>query len=390
MHRFTLANIRMAILVLPLSMVLFAACSEMQEPASPQQQSANTVVQLDPGVTLQIPQSDGLNKAFSTASYPSLSGCSIAYDMSHNTGRQGQTAPSVGNGNSTIFGDLTARGATITEITTFDLATLNQYDVLWMEEDWNTVLSAGEKSLLLSWVTAGGSLFIYGDNWGYFTAEIGSPLHPFGYSYTSHHIAGTTTNIASHDITSGVSSINFGSSDTYINVPSGSTVLVRDPSDSYDMAAISQVGMGKLAVLTDDIFYNGQLGQADNRVFANNLMTWLCVRSVNISVSQSSINCNNANGNIVITIYSEPGFDATTIDHTTVMFEGAGERHVNSMTSVAQRHESDVNNDGAMDLVFHFRFGDTGLDCSSTSGTLTGMFYGGGHFMGTTSLTMHP
>lgn len=39
---------------------------------------------------------------------------------------------------------------------------------------------------------------------------------------------------------------------------------------------------------------------------------------------------------------------------------------------MARRHEEDVDEDGDTDLVLHFRLGDTGLDCTSTGGTLTG------------------
>jgi len=91
----------------------------------------------------------------------------------------------------------------------------------------------------------------------------------------------------------------------------------------------------------------------------------------------NSINCNNNNGTIPVAILSTDDFDATTIDHTTVAFEGASERHVNKKSGEARRHEEDVDDDGDTDLVFHFRFGDTDLMCESTEGLLTGETFDG-------------
>ena len=73
--------------------------------------------------------------------------------------------------------------------------------------------------------------------------------------------------------------------------------------------------------------------------------------------------CNNGNGVVPIVLYSTADFDATTVDHTTVSIGTATEAHVNKKTGVATRHEEDANGDGLTDLVFHFRFKDSGLPC---------------------------
>ena len=95
----------------------------------------------------------------------------------------------------------------------------------------------------------------------------------------------------------------------------------------------------------------------------------------------NSINCYNDKEVITVAILTTEDFDATTVDHTTVTFEGASETHVNKKTGVARRHEEDVDGDGDTDLVFHFRFGDTGFSCAdiadgdksaNLTGTLTG------------------
>jgi hypothetical protein len=84
----------------------------------------------------------------------------------------------------------------------------------------------------------------------------------------------------------------------------------------------------------------------------------------------NSINCTNDRGVIPVAILTTADFDATAVDHTTVMFEGAAETHVDKKTGLPRRHEEDVDSDGDRDLVFHFRYGNTGFDCSSTEGVL--------------------
>ena len=97
----------------------------------------------------------------------------------------------------------------------------------------------------------------------------------------------------------------------------------------------------------------------------------------------NAINCTTAKGVIPVAILTTSDFDATTVDHTTVTFEGASEIHVSKKTGVAVRHVEDVDDDGDLDLVFHFRFGDTGLTCDSSEGTLTGEPFDGTPVSGT-------
>ncbi len=76
-------------------------------------------------------------------------------------------------------------------------------------------------------------------------------------------------------------------------------------------------------------------------------------RSVEIDV-QGNV-CNQGKGVVPVHLLSTPSFDATTVDHTTVTLGDASETHVDKKTGVAKRHEEDVDDDGDIDLVFHFR-----------------------------------
>ena len=83
-------------------------------------------------------------------------------------------------------------------------------------------------------------------------------------------------------------------------------------------------------------------------------------------------------------------FDARIVDHTTVIFEGARESHVDRRTGQPIRHEEDVDGDGDLDLMFHFRLSDTALTCSSIQATLTGSTFTGLPIQGTDSVRMVP
>lgn len=93
------------------------------------------------------------------------------------------------------------------------------------------------------------------------------------------------------------------------------------------------------------------------------------------------INLKAAKGVTPVAVYGSASFDATTIDVGTVAFgpDGATEAH-------GRLHVEDVNGDGFLDAVMHFRTGDIGLACGDTSATLTGQTTGGDDIEGTDSV----
>lgn len=96
----------------------------------------------------------------------------------------------------------------------------------------------------------------------------------------------------------------------------------------------------------------------------------------------NSIDPDDLAATIPVAILTTSNFDALTVNHETVQFGPSGATEIHEMggpggvTSLT-RHEEDVDHDGDTDLLFHFRFGDTGLACGDTKATLTGQTFNG-------------
>lgn len=71
-------------------------------------------------------------------------------------------------------------------------------------------------------------------------------------------------------------------------------------------------------------------------------------------------------GVVPVAVLGSVNFDATQVDFATVTFgpDGAAPAH--------DGHVEDVNDDGMMDMMFHFRTQETGIVCGDTEATLTG------------------
>ena len=98
---------------------------------------------------------------------------------------------------------------------------------------------------------------------------------------------------------------------------------------------------------------------------------------VGVDIAAKGRVCNKGNGVVPVQLLSTATFDATTVDHTTVMLGDASETHVDKKTGEPRRHVQDVNRDGLDDLVFHFRFSETGLSCDPEVLPLSGSTFDG-------------
>jgi hypothetical protein len=157
----------------------------------------------------------------------------------------------------------------------------------------------------------------------------------------------------------------WGQSDVGATTGHISSMALGDLDNDEDLDVVSASGSGE---------FGAEVIAWQNLVPAASLTVSIDIKP---GSDPNSINCNNIEGVITVAILTTEEFDATTVDHTSVTFEGAGETHVAKKSGEPRRHEEDVDYDGDTDLLFHFRLGDTDLTCDSTEGMLTGeTFYG--------------
>lgn len=93
-------------------------------------------------------------------------------------------------------------------------------------------------------------------------------------------------------------------------------------------------------------------------------------------------------GALPVAILSSETFDAADVDIATIELEGVGVATRANGTYMATLE--DVNGDGLLDLVVHFRISALGLDMATTSVTLTADLVGGGQIQGSDAVTIVP
>jgi len=87
-----------------------------------------------------------------------------------------------------------------------------------------------------------------------------------------------------------------------------------------------------------------------------------------------------SNGVIPVAVMGSTDFDAMQVDFSTVTFGPDG------ATPAHDGHVEDVNDDGFMDAVFHFRTQETGIICGDTEATLNGETFDETRFTGTDTI----
>jgi len=82
-------------------------------------------------------------------------------------------------------------------------------------------------------------------------------------------------------------------------------------------------------------------------------------------------------GVVPVAILGSDTFDVTDVDVTTLMFGTASPAHDLTDSDTYDEHLQDVNDDGFLDLVSHYKQKETGIACGNTEETLTGALLDG-------------
>jgi len=171
-----------------------------------------------------------------------------------------------------MINDLSALGYVIDAVSTGTLnyTILSGYDVL-VVPNIQDIPTPTELAAVQQFVANDGGLFVFGQSW-----SLQLLLTSFaGIFWEQSFYSGTATDITPHDVTTGVSSVNFWSSRVRIVPGANALSLIRDDS-GQDRLVVSEVP-GRVAAFGDDGAFAdwGSIGQADNLRLAENIIEWL-------------------------------------------------------------------------------------------------------------------
>jgi hypothetical protein len=141
------------------------------------------------------------------------------------------------------------------------------------------------------------------------------------------------------------------------------------------------IGAAHYKGLIDEVeIFNRALNAAEIRTIFEAGPLGKCNVEIDIKLGSDRIAPRSA-GVIPVAILTTETFDATTVSPITVRFGPAG-------ASLEHRlgHVEDVDSDGDLDLVLHFRTQETGIQCGDTVAPLTGQAFDGRPLRGADSI----
>ena len=217
-------------------------------------------------------ENDGFNHevnnffAKKTSVLSDLTGIRILYDLDINN-------------YSTIKADLESRGATFTQLT-HPLPDLNDFD-LFITDDFHSTWTAEEYSTFRQWILAGGAFLSLGDNQSEVThynslipENSGVILHSFGTFLDPNNPI-----IRQHQVTDGIDNVTTGGAGGWVEISNQAEIVLEYDSlttgYSNALMAVSQTGLGRIAIIGDELFYDGVISQSNNQIFANQVIDWL-------------------------------------------------------------------------------------------------------------------
>ncbi|MBN2228397.1 MAG: hypothetical protein JW779_02315 [Candidatus Thorarchaeota archaeon] len=167
---------------------------------------------------------------------------------------------------------------------------LSKYDMLFINTpDEN--YTASEITAIQNWIASGGGLLILGDSSGFITrnARINDILDGYDLSisginyHTNQFIADNKT---FHPINELVTTLTFQGG-CYVNTTGSAVSIWRD--DYGEVAAIQEVGAGRIFLASDINFLGNYILYDDNAHFGLNIANWLCSGGADILVYMDGV-----------------------------------------------------------------------------------------------------
>lgn len=160
--------------------------------------------------------------------------------------------------------DGTAASVTVTSDLE-NLAFMMQFDALWVDQRWNSgTLSTNEQSNIAAYLASGRRVVLMGENsnWGTWNGQI---LGIVGGSYSGGIFNGIANAILGHELTTGVTQVDFIAS----GIADNGTALF-----DQNVVSLWETDQNVLVILDVNIWAEG-LGNVDNATFMSNVVDWI-------------------------------------------------------------------------------------------------------------------
>lgn len=269
------------------------------------------------------------------------------------------------------------------------LTASEEVDVLYVTTG-SAFLLASQSAEILDFVRAGGGLIIEQPN------VVGPvPILPPELSISVSSIQTFDPRVCltecglSHEITAGLSPGDLsGNMDTVFmaDVSPGYQVLAVSASDQRLVAlAVAVYGKGRIVFLTGNL-HPWSVMPGSNE-FLRRLIDWAAgPRELTVAIDikpGDAVNSINprSKGVVPVAVLSTPEFDALAVDPSTVLF---------AQSSPIRWSYEDVDSDGDLDVLFHFRTQDLVLSVDSSEAELTGSTCDGQPIRGTDAIRIVP
>ena len=183
---------------------------------------------------------------------------------------------------SSYLSDLEYEGYVVEAYTsgTITSAVLSGYDVLVCAE-FGTAYSSSELTDIQNFVMDGGGLLVMGDN----SYDLRNALTGYaGINWVSGSYDGPATDITSHPVTEGVSTVYFGGAVNVLSTSGSANSVVR--GGSSELVAVAEYGFGFIVAICDDhCLVDGYYEMYDNPTLAVNIMDWMSVGRVDHDIA---------------------------------------------------------------------------------------------------------